>query len=126
MSRGSLDHSGLMPVDLITLAHFSVSSAISFPKSVGDPARTVPRKSASRALILESASATFSSWRRSGHGETAEGVSIGRAYFCAQAECGNFTMIPLNGLLEIDGPHVVRSSGLHHSRAEKNNTAHKK
>ena len=28
-------HSGLMPADLITLAHFSVSSAISLPKSLG-------------------------------------------------------------------------------------------
>src|SRR5215471_21287222 len=35
-------HSGLMPADLITLAHFSISSAISVPKSLGDPGRTVP------------------------------------------------------------------------------------
>ena len=27
------DHSGLMPANLITLAHFSVSSAMSLPKS---------------------------------------------------------------------------------------------
>src|SRR6266545_4008295 len=49
------DHSGLMPADLITLAHLSVSSAMSWPKSAGEPASTVPPKSASRALILESA-----------------------------------------------------------------------
>jgi len=29
ISVGILDHSGLMPADLITLAHFSVSSAMS-------------------------------------------------------------------------------------------------
>src|SRR5262249_30535217 len=49
------DHSGLMPADLITLAHLSVSSAMSLPKSAGEPGSTVPPKSASRALILESA-----------------------------------------------------------------------
>src|SRR5262249_50036132 len=33
------DHSGLIPADLITLAHFSVSSAMSLPKSAGEPGR---------------------------------------------------------------------------------------
>jgi hypothetical protein len=37
---------------------------------------------------------------------------------CAQAECGNLTKLPLNRLLEIGGPHMVRSSGPRHSRAE--------
>ena len=32
-------HSALMPAALITLAHFSVSSAMSLPKSAGDPGR---------------------------------------------------------------------------------------
>jgi len=50
------DHSGLMPANLITLPHFSVSSAISLPKSPGGPASGVPPKSASLALSLESAS----------------------------------------------------------------------
>src|SRR5262249_53420634 len=49
------DHSGLMPADLITLAHFSVSSAISLLKSAGEPASPVPPRSASRALMLGSA-----------------------------------------------------------------------
>src|SRR5580704_3884915 len=49
------DHSGLMPADLITLAHFSVSSTMSLPKSAGEPESTVPPKSASRAFILGSA-----------------------------------------------------------------------
>src|SRR4029453_4196321 len=49
------DHSALMPADLITLAHFSVSSAMSLPKSAGVPGRTVPPRAASRALILGSA-----------------------------------------------------------------------
>jgi hypothetical protein len=33
MERLGLNHSGLMPADLITLPHFSVSSATSLPKS---------------------------------------------------------------------------------------------
>ncbi len=32
-------HSGLMPANLITLAHFSVSSAINLPKSAGEPGK---------------------------------------------------------------------------------------
>jgi hypothetical protein len=39
----------------ITLAHFSVSSAMSRPKSAGEPASVMPPKSASRAFILGSA-----------------------------------------------------------------------
>ena len=53
--RGRTRHSGLMPANLITLPHFSVSSAMSLPKSAGEPASTVPPRSASRALILGSA-----------------------------------------------------------------------
>src|SRR5882724_8741540 len=49
------DHSGLMPANLTTLLHFSVSSAMNLPKSAGDPGITVPPSSASRALILGSA-----------------------------------------------------------------------
>src|SRR5712671_5232475 len=44
-------HSALMPANLTTLPHFSVSSAMRFPKSVGDPASTIPPRSASRALV---------------------------------------------------------------------------
>ena len=39
-----------MPANLITLAHFSVSSAISLPKSAGEPGSTVPPRSANRCL----------------------------------------------------------------------------
>jgi hypothetical protein len=39
----------------ITLPHFSVSSAMSLPKSLGEPGSTVPPRSARRALILGSA-----------------------------------------------------------------------
>src|SRR5262245_16016240 len=53
MVAAARHHSGLMPANLITLAHFSVSSAMSLPKSVGDPRSTVPPNS-SRALILRS------------------------------------------------------------------------
>ena len=52
-------HSGLMFAVRITLAHFSVSSAMSLPKSAGEPASTVPSRSASRALNLGSASAAL-------------------------------------------------------------------
>src|SRR5271166_2449529 len=50
------DHSGLMLAARITLPHFSVSFAMSLPKSDGDPASGVPPKSRRRALILGSAS----------------------------------------------------------------------
>jgi hypothetical protein len=43
--------SALMPANLTTLAHFSISSAMSFPKSAGESATTAPPRSASRALI---------------------------------------------------------------------------
>src|SRR5262249_40490548 len=48
-------HSGLMFAVLITLPHFSVSSAMSLPKSVGEPTSGVPPRSASRVVILGSA-----------------------------------------------------------------------
>src|SRR5262245_24579797 len=49
------DHSGLMPANLITLAHFSVSSAMNFPNSGGVIGIGTPPRSASRALIVGSA-----------------------------------------------------------------------
>src|SRR5262249_24383128 len=55
MSAPSPPQSALMPANLITLAHFSVSAAMSLPQSVGESASGVPPKSASRALSLESA-----------------------------------------------------------------------
>ena len=48
-----------MPENLTTLPHFSVSSAISFPNSAGEPGRTVPPTSTSRALVLELAKAAL-------------------------------------------------------------------
>src|SRR5262245_43277147 len=47
--------SALMLAARITLRHFSVSSAISLPKSEGETASTSPPRSARRALILGSA-----------------------------------------------------------------------
>src|SRR5262245_51695268 len=41
-STADRPHSALMPVNFTTLPHFSVSSAISLPKSAGEPANTVP------------------------------------------------------------------------------------
>jgi hypothetical protein len=46
---------------LITLPHFSVSSAMSLPKSADDPGSGVPPRSARRALILGSARAALTS-----------------------------------------------------------------
>src|SRR5262245_66439476 len=48
-------HCGLIPANLTTVAHFSVSSAMILPNSAGEPASAVPPKSASCAFILESA-----------------------------------------------------------------------
>jgi hypothetical protein len=45
------DYSGLMPADLITLAHFSVSSAMNLPNSVGDAGTTEEPRSSIRDLI---------------------------------------------------------------------------
>ena len=47
---GTIDYSGLMPANLITFAHFSVSSAMSLPKSAGEPGIAVAPKSAKRVL----------------------------------------------------------------------------
>ena len=52
-------HSALMPANLITLPHFSVSSAMSLPKSAGESESAVAPKSASCALILGSARAAL-------------------------------------------------------------------
>src|SRR4051812_30289501 len=52
-------HSGFMPENLTTLAHFAVSSAMSLPKSDGEPVRGTPPRSANRAFILGSASAAL-------------------------------------------------------------------
>src|SRR5262245_28782957 len=57
--RDRADHSGLMPADLITLPHFSVSSAMSLPKSAGESASTSPPRSASRVFSLGSARAAL-------------------------------------------------------------------
>src|SRR6266853_818421 len=51
-SIGYPDQSALMPANLMTLAHFSVSSAMNLPKSAGVPASAVAlRSAANRALI---------------------------------------------------------------------------
>ena len=46
------DHSTLMLAARITLAHFSVSSRMSLPKSSGEPGSTMPPRSANRAFNL--------------------------------------------------------------------------
>src|SRR3981081_2407691 len=51
----------LMLAVRITLAHFSVSSASSLPKSAGEPGSTVTPKSTKRAVVLGSARAALSS-----------------------------------------------------------------
>ena len=53
------DQSGFAPENFTTLPHFSVSSAMSFPKSAGETASAMPPRSASRALILGSARAAL-------------------------------------------------------------------
>src|SRR5262249_26054960 len=53
------DHSALILAARTTFAHFSVSSAISLPKSAGEPGSPVAPKSASRDLIFGSSSAAL-------------------------------------------------------------------
>src|SRR5262249_34536126 len=52
-------HSGLMLAARITLPHFSTSSAMSLPKSAGEPGRTVAPSSAIRDFMLGSLRAAF-------------------------------------------------------------------
>src|SRR5215510_8902822 len=52
-------HSGLMPANLITLAHFSVSSPMTLPKSAGEPASTVPPPSTRCFISLGSERLAF-------------------------------------------------------------------
>src|SRR5712671_1682736 len=56
---GLADHSGFIPANLTTLLHFSVSAAMSLPKSAGEPGSTVAPRSASLAFILASARAAL-------------------------------------------------------------------
>jgi len=51
--------SALMPANLTTLPHFSVSSAMSLPKSADEPGSAVAPHSASRAFVLGSARAAL-------------------------------------------------------------------
>src|SRR6516225_828019 len=53
------DQSGFAPENLTTLAHFSVSSTTSLPKSAGEPGSTVQPSSPSRAFIPGSARAAL-------------------------------------------------------------------
>src|SRR5262249_55082749 len=62
LDRGPPRQSGLMLPARITLPHFSVSSAMSLPKSAGEPASALPPDSATRPLILGSARAALVSW----------------------------------------------------------------
>src|SRR5262249_39806870 len=61
-SRGRADHSALMPENLITLAHFSVSSAVNLPNSAGVIDMGTPPSSAMRVFILGSANAARTVW----------------------------------------------------------------
>ena len=49
------NHSGLMPANLTTLPHFSVSSARNLPNAAGEPAIVTAPRSAIRALTVGSA-----------------------------------------------------------------------
>src|SRR5215470_11996975 len=47
-----VDQSSLAPDSFTTLPHFSVSSTMSLPKSLGEPVSAMPPRSASRAFVL--------------------------------------------------------------------------
>src|SRR5215472_15304592 len=53
------DQSALTPANFTTLAHFSVSLAMNFPNSAGEPDNAVPPRSARRALNWGSARAAL-------------------------------------------------------------------
>src|SRR5262245_754409 len=55
MISPAYDQSALAPENFTTLAHFSVSSAMSLPKSPGEPGIAMPPRSENRAFTLESA-----------------------------------------------------------------------
>ena len=57
-----LTHSALMLAARMTLPHFSVSSAISFPKSPREPERTLIPRSANRALTTGLARPALIAW----------------------------------------------------------------
>jgi hypothetical protein len=59
ISTADRPHSALMLRARMTLPHFSVSSAMSLPKSAGVNGRAVAPKSASLVLILGSTSAVL-------------------------------------------------------------------
>src|SRR5262245_64011053 len=54
---------GLMFAARITLPHFSVSSAMSWPKSAGEPVNTVPPRSDNRAFRSEEHTSELQSLR---------------------------------------------------------------
>src|SRR5262245_55894849 len=55
----SFDQIGLMPANLTTLPHFSVSSTMNLAKSAGEPANTATPRSVNLFLILGSARAAL-------------------------------------------------------------------
>src|SRR5215469_8074508 len=59
---GNSAHRGLMSANFTTLPHFSVSSAMSLPKSPGELGSAVEPNSASRASVLGSARAALIPW----------------------------------------------------------------
>ncbi len=59
IARGNLDQSALTPANFTTLPHFSISSAMSLPKSAGEPTIAVAPRSANRTFILGSARAAL-------------------------------------------------------------------
>src|SRR5262249_9135391 len=71
------DYSGLMLAARMTLAHFSVSSAMNFPNSAGVRASGRPPRAKRRALILGSAKAVLIS--RLSLSITSSGVPLGAA-----------------------------------------------
>src|SRR5262245_39175725 len=52
MECPAVGHSDIRPANFTTLPHFSVSSAMSLPKSAGEPGSAMAPKSASRAMNL--------------------------------------------------------------------------
>src|SRR5262249_54220801 len=59
--------SALTPTNLITLAHFSVSSAMNWPKSTGEPASAMPPTSATGQIVTSARLSAFGGKADIGH-----------------------------------------------------------
>jgi hypothetical protein len=90
------DHSGLIPANLTTLPHFSVSSAMSLRNTAREPASTVPPKSVNRALILVNGG-QLTSLTVSVYSRTPQVCHMLRCMYFVQDKQTDFSVVIKNG-----------------------------